>query len=190
MDSSKNLIETIVAGDKNSFKLLIEQYQKLVSHIVFRMIHKESDREDLCQEIFIKVYQNLTHFKFEAKLSTWIARIAYNTCINYLEKKKVALYEDLIPEDHTIESYTGNYISPENLAVDKNLSDLLQLEINMLPVQYRTILTLFHLDELSYTEISEIMDLPSGTVKSYLFRARKLLKQRLTEKFQQEELWQ
>ncbi|MDD3731276.1 MAG: sigma-70 family RNA polymerase sigma factor [candidate division Zixibacteria bacterium] len=65
----------------------MNQYLRLVNHVVFKMVSNDCDREDICQDVFIKAYQNLGSFKFDAKLSTWLARIAYNTCLNHLEKK-------------------------------------------------------------------------------------------------------
>lgn len=168
---------------------MIEKYQRLVSHIVFGMISNESDREDVCQDVFIKLYQNLSHFQFQSKISTWIAKIAYNTCINHLTKKKVPLFDDCSTGRQSIDDYLSNRTSPEQFAEDSDLAQRLQNEISRLPIRFRTILTLYHLDEMSYTEIAEILGLPEGTVKSYLFRARKLLKERLLSKFQLEELW-
>ncbi len=152
------------------------------------MVSNESDREDVCQDVFVKVYQNLSKFQFEAKLSTWIARIAYNTCINYLKKKKVPLFEDHLKEEISIEETITDTSAPDDFAVEEDLSARLKYEINKLPPQFRAIISLYHLDEMRYTEIAEIMDLPEGTVKSYLFRARKLLKERLMSKYRQEEL--
>lgn len=150
----------------------------------------------------MKIYQNLGKFEFKSKLSTWIAKIAYNSCINYLKKKKVPLYDDLAEAETPaagessgeraagyIDSVAGDMPAQDEMMMIQELSQFLHEEINQLPVQYRTILTLYHLDELSYKEIEEITNLPEGTVKSYLFRARKLLKERLLEKYPAEELW-
>ena len=190
MTETRQLVEKILAGDGEAFKLLIERHQRLVSHIVFRMIRNEAEREDLCQDVFIRVYRNIGGFKFKSKLSTWIARIAYNACGNYLEKKNVPLYEDLTSSEKTVESCPADGLQPDEYTVKKDISSRLKKEIDKLPVQYRTILTLYHLDEMSYLEICDIMNLPEGTVKSYLFRARKLLKERLLVKYQPEELWE
>ncbi len=189
MKDCKPLIDKIVSGDTRAFQALIKKYQRLVSHIVFRMVSSESDREDLCQGIFIKVYQNLSNVQSESKISTWIARIAYNTTINYLKKEKIPPFEDCSHDGQSIEGYQSNTTPPDEFAEDSDLAQRLHNEIKRLPVQFRTIVTLYHLDEMSYAEIGEIMGLPEGTVKSYLFRARKLLKKRLTSKFQLEELW-
>ncbi len=197
MQAEKDLIEKIVAGDSPAFRVLVESYQRLVCHVVFRMVANEADREELCQEVFVKVFQHLKNFNFQSKLSTWIARIAYNTCVNYLKKKKTPLYDDLAgteadsPGDRAvsfIESVPGELPMPDEFTMDREIRLFLHEAISELPPQYRAILTLYHLDEMSYKEIGEIINLPEGTVKSYLFRARKLLKERMLEKYSAEEL--
>jgi RNA polymerase sigma factor (sigma-70 family) len=185
---SRLLVKKTLAGNKKAFESIIQQHQRLVSHIVFRMVANQAEREDICQDVFVKVYQHLESFQFGSKLSTWIAKIAYNTCLNYLEKKKVLLFDDVSSDDRSMESLPGDTSGPDRLAEEKQTSSLLRKEIRKLPVHYRTIITLYHLDQMSYKEIAETMDLPQGTVKSHLFRARKLLKERLMSKYQPEDL--
>ncbi len=182
------LVKKTLAGNQRAFKSIIRQHQRLVSHVVFRMVHNPADREDICQDVFLKVYQNLGGFQFESKLSTWIAKIAYNTCLNYLEKKKVLLYDDLSPNERSLDTVPADAADPGELAEGKEISVLLRSEIDRMPAHYRTILTLYHLDQMSYKDIGETMQLPEGTVKSHLFRARKLLKVRLMAKYQREDL--
>jgi len=189
-DKNKALIQNILAGDKRGFQTLIEQHQRLVGHIVLRLISNATDREDVCQDVFLKIYQHLASFQFESKLSTWIARIAYNTCINYLEKKRIPLFEDLFTGEVSVNDFGDSNNLPDEYTERVDLAHRIQKEIKQLPLQFQTILTLFHLDEMSYREIGEIMSLPEGTVKSYLFRARKCLKERLLEQYQPEELCQ
>ena len=188
MADDKRLVRKILAGNTRAFESLIEEQKRLVSHIVFRMVSNSSDREEICQDVFMKVYQNLKGFQFESRLSTWIAKIAYNTCINYLEKKKIPLLGDCSSEDQTLDSFPAEGMLPDEYAEKNDVSRRLQTEIDKMPAQYRMILTLYHLDNLSYNQITEIMQIPQGTVKSYLFRARKLLKQRLMAKYQPEDL--
>jgi RNA polymerase sigma factor (sigma-70 family) len=184
----KALVQQILAGNQRAFKEFILQYQNLVSHLVFRMIPNDSDREDICQDIFLKVYQHLANFQFESKLSTWIAKITYNTCLNFLEKKRVSLFDDLTPEELTLDDLSGSSALPDSFTEKQDISRRLQMEIEKLPVHYRTILTLYHLDEMSYREICQITEMPEGTVKNYLFRARKMLKDRLKMQYKPEEL--
>lgn len=180
----KTLIESILAGEQSDFAILLDRYQRLVAHLVARMVPKASDREDLCQEIFLRIYRHLGEFQFKSKFSTWVAQIAHNACINYLQKKRVPLYQDLAEEDEEeeprrVEWVPSAEISPLERAEANDLRARLQEEIEQLPLPYRTILTLFHVEEMSYAEISQITQLPEGTVKSYLFRARRFLRNRL-----------
>lgn len=194
-DSEKELIQNILNGDPDEFRLLIEQYKKLISHILFRLISNQNDRDELGQEIFIKIYQKLPSFQFKSKLSTWIGRIAYNSCLNYLRKKRIPLYDDqIVYEDEkdkniaSINDVKSQILSPDESLNQSQVSSFLNQEIDKLPYQYREIISFFHLDNMSIKEICEIMKLPEGTVKSYLFRSRKLLKERLTAKYNLEEL--
>jgi RNA polymerase sigma factor (sigma-70 family) len=195
MDQERILVDKILNGDLQAFQQFIEKYQRLVTHMVFRMILNESDREEICQDVFLKVYQNLSKFEFQSKLSTWISKITYNTCMNYLQKKKALLYDDLkIRENESdsaifehspsnLDSVKGEVPLPDETVISQEISEMLYVELNNLPAQYRTMITLYHLDNLSYDEIGEIMGMPMGTVKNYLFRARKLLKEKLLEKY-------
>lgn len=169
------LINQILNGNMNAFTFLVNHYQKLVVHITGRLIQRQDELEDVCQEVFLKVYQNLGKYRNECKLSTWIATIAYNTSINYLRKFKKG---DMISSE---EMLTMPVISDAK-ALDFERIDLHQYirsQIELLPVQYRTVLTLFHLEEFSYQEIEQITGMPEGTVKSYLFRAKAILKEKL-----------
>jgi RNA polymerase sigma factor (sigma-70 family) len=165
------MVDRILNGDAGAFKQLVKDHERLVGQVVYRMISGESDREDLCQDIFVKVYQNLDTFRFDSKLSTWITRIAYTTCLNHLEKKKVPLFEDCSPEGSTVDDCRSESGDPEQWTGSRQASVRICEEIDQLPVVYGTILSLFHLQEMSYDEIGQILNLPEGTVKSYLFRA-------------------
>jgi RNA polymerase sigma-70 factor (ECF subfamily) len=189
VDDARDLVEQVLDGNADAFRSLIERNQRLVSHIVFKMVANEADREDLCQEVFMKVYNSIGRFEFRCKISTWIAKVAYNTCSTYLERRRMPLFEDLAPESRTIECCVDDNPLPDRHAEEADVYERLHKEIERLPSQYRTIIALYHLDEMSYAEIGEIMSLPPGTVKSYLFRARKMLKDRLMKKYNPEELW-
>lgn len=184
----KQLVESILSGNQQAYRMFIKKYVRLVNHVVFKMIANEADREDVCQDVFIKAYQNLKNFKFESKISTWIARIAYNTSINYLEKKQIPLYEDIRPESDKLDDRPGEETAPDDFTVDRNLAYKLCQEIDELPVNYGLILSLYHLQEMTYLEIAKILSMPEGTVKSYLFRARKMLRDRLVSNFCLEDL--
>jgi len=187
--SDRGLVERIVGGDKPAFRIFIDRYSRLVSHIVYRLIDNTADREDLCQEIFVRAYKNLKQFEHRSRLSTWTGRIAFNTCANYLKKLKIPLFDDVTDDEGSIEEYYFvsdiSGLRPEQI----DISDHIESALSRLSPNYRTIVTLYHLDELSYAEIGEIMQLPEGTVKSYLFRARKALKSIIEERYKKEDLY-
>lgn len=182
----KGLVKRINRGDKEAFRSLVCAYKGLVAHIVFRMVPSKADGEDLCQDVFLKVYTSLPSFRFQSKLSTWIGRITYNTCLNYLGKKKPVLVGDNNSEESFWDSVPGDYPQPDHDYAAKNIADILHHEIDGMPAKYRIVLTLYHLEEMSYREITDITGLPEGTVKSYLFRGRKYLKDQLDKKYGRE----
>ena len=159
MTDSRELIARILSGDPGAFTVLVRENERLVSQIVFRMVSGQHDREDICQDVFVKVYQNIGRFQYNSKLSTWIARIAYNTSLNYLEKKKVPLYEDHCPEGESVDSCECNDASPAQWVHSRQAAIRLCKEIDTLPVVYGTIVSLFHLQDMSYAEIGQILSL-------------------------------
>jgi len=173
--NDSELIGQILNGNMNAFTFLVNRYQKLVVHITGRLIQRQDELEDVCQEVFMKVYQNLGKYRNECKLSTWIATIAYNTSINYLRKFKKG--DEVNPDDSVALRNLTEYRSDDFERAD--LHQYLRDQIELLPVQYRTVLTLFHLEEFSYQEVEQITGMPEGTIKSYLFRAKALLKEKL-----------
>ena len=177
------LVRQLVQGNLRAYQVLVERYQRLVLHMVGRVIQQPEDVEDVCQEVFIKVYKHLPEYQFEAKLSTWIATIAYRTALNFA-KKESRQSAQLLPETDE----DSGWLTPEEVLVHQDWKTFLHAQIAKLPVHYRTVLTLYHLDELSYDEIGQAMSMPAGTVKNYLFRARKLLKEGLLQ-FKNKEHW-
>jgi RNA polymerase sigma factor (sigma-70 family) len=178
MLSERELIDRILKGDLRSFEVLTGRYENLVYHVTRRLVSKQEDLEDICQEVFIKVHQRLDSFKYQSKLATWIAQIAYNSALNYLKKQKHT-HLPIYPEE--LEHFHFTTETPEQLTDQADVSAYLNKLIAELPVQYGTVLTLYHLKEFSYHEIETITGMPEGTVKSYLFRGRKLLKEKLEQ---------
>jgi RNA polymerase sigma-70 factor (ECF subfamily) len=173
--NDSELISQILNGNKNAFTFLVHRYQKLVLHITGRLIQRQDELEDVCQEVFLKVYQNLGKYRNESKLSTWIATIAYNSSINYLRKHKK--WEVVDPDESKALRDLTDYKFENYEASD--LYRYIREQIELLPVQHRAVVTLFHLEEFSYREIEKITGIPEGTVKSYLFRAKAMLREKL-----------
>ncbi len=188
------LVRAVVGGNTEAFKKLVHQYERLVCSIVFKMIDQKEDREDICQEVFIKVYDKLPHFRFQSKLSTWIGNIAFYHTVNFLKKKKLVLLEDLYGSKTDSEEENFTEISfeardadmmPDELLLTKEKKELLGQRIESLPLIQKTILQLFHREEMSLEEISTITALAVNTVKSHLFRARKTLKIEMVKQLNQ-----
>ena len=169
------LIRQILNGNMNCFTFLVNRYRKLVVHITGRLIQRRDEIEDVSQEVFLKVYQNLSKYRNDCKLSTWIATIAYNSACNHMRKYKK--YDETIPDDSSILGSLKEFKTTEYEQID--FHRYIRDQIELLPVQYRTVITLFHLDEFSYNEIEQITGMAEGTVKSYLFRAKVILKEKL-----------
>ncbi|MEX1239797.1 MAG: sigma-70 family RNA polymerase sigma factor [Cyclobacteriaceae bacterium] len=186
MTDDRTLVSRVLAGDIQAFKLLIKQHERLVGHMVGRVVKCEEDREEICQDVFLKVHEKLSEFSFQSKLSTWIATIAYRQAINHLRKQKM-FYSD-IPDE---EAFTKKFVeesNPETVTEDRDMDDLILKLVENLPPQYKMVLTLYHVDGMHYPEIAEVTKMPEGTVKSYLFRARNLLKEKVKMYLGKEEL--
>ncbi|HEY9489969.1 MAG TPA: sigma-70 family RNA polymerase sigma factor [Chryseosolibacter sp.] len=186
MMDDRMLVARVLAGDAQSFMLLIRQHERLVAHMVGRLVKSSEDRDELCQDVFLRVHEKLSEFSFQSKLSTWIATIAWRHAINYLRKRKMSFSD--IPEE---EAFTKRFIeeaNPETITEERDLDEFVLKLVDELPPQYKIVLTLYHLEGMSYPEIGEVTKMPEGTVKNYLFRARNLLKEKVKTYLGKEEL--
>ncbi len=174
------LVEQVLNGNENAFRFLVAKHQKLVLHVVGRIVQRREDAEDVCQEVFVKVFRKLNRFRGESRLSTWIATIAYNTSISHV-RKQLRKEEDSYDERPRLISDENSGVFLQNCIEKEEIKKYLLELIEKLPMHYRTVLTLFHLEEFSYKEIEQITGMPEGTIKSYLSRARNLLKEKLEQ---------
>jgi RNA polymerase sigma-70 factor (ECF subfamily) len=181
----KRLIERALNGDENAFKALLEKYRNLVFSIMLKMVRNKQEAEDLTQEAFMKAFASLSSFNEEFAFSTWLMKIASNNCIDFLRKRKLKTYsihEPIQYKDEKIEiDIPDQDPSPERTLIQSERSRLIEETINELPERYRYVIILRHKEEKSYEEISEIMNLPLGTVKAQIFRAREILNKKLKE---------
>lgn len=173
----QTLVRNILNGNTQAFSFLIKKYEKLVFHMIQKLVNDEPSVEELAQDVFMKVYEKLPGFRFESKLSTWIATIAYRQTINHLRKSRKMQYKEL--EEASEDRFFVDHKTPASTIESLDTGQFVQAQIEKLPAHYRNILYLYHIEEMTYPEIVEITGLPLGTVKNYLFRARKLLKDQL-----------
>jgi RNA polymerase sigma factor (sigma-70 family) len=183
--TDKHLVDKVLHGDHRAFATIIRNTEGLVAQMVFKMVHREEDRQDIAQDIYLKVFHKLSGFRFQSKLSTWIGQIAYHTCLSYLEKKKWILPGNVLDE---IPDGSPSFHASENTLFLKERAGILQAEMEKLPPMYRVLIGLYHQEELSYQEIMQITGQPEGTLKSYLFRARRALKDALSLQYKKGEL--
>jgi RNA polymerase sigma-70 factor (ECF subfamily) len=193
MLTDRQLVDLVLGGDIHAFSSLVGMTEGLVAQIVHKLIPNGEDRKDVAQDIYLKVYQHLKNFKFQSKLSTWVGQIAYNTCLTRLGKKQLTIYQPPVQDMEASEDVPGADFfrapeEPDQVLLRKELKGLLQTEIGRLPPLYQTLVGLYHQEELSYLEIARITGLPEGTVKSYLFRARKQLKDTMLSIYKKEKL--
>ncbi|HBH22015.1 MAG TPA: RNA polymerase subunit sigma-24 [Cytophagales bacterium] len=176
MTTEEKLIKRILEGNQEAYTEFVKQYQRLVWHMVARILDDEEDIKDVSQDVFIQIFKKLKNFKQESKLATWIATIAWRYAINYLKKRRGNDFTDI---QELNEYDTLKYSGPDREFAQLDYDQKVHLLIDSLPVHYKTILTLYHINEFNYKEIEEITGYPEGTVKNYLFRARKLLKEKV-----------
>ena len=185
MVNEREAVSSILKGNTKAFEVLVKQHERLVFYVVRRLVVDQEDVADICQDVFIKVHKSLFRFTFQSKLSTWIARIAYLTAVNHIRKYKNERL-NAYPDD--IENYYFTNENPESTLTKKNDAAYINRLIEQLPLAYRTVLTLYHLNEFSCLEIAEITSIPEGTIKSNLFRARKLLKEKIQADLKNEKI--
>jgi len=177
----KKLIKQSISGDVSSFEQLINQYQKMAYNVAYRIMGNEEDAKDMTQEALIKVYKKLKSFRMDASFSTWLYRIVMNTCKDELRKKKMKV----VSIDQSFDTGDGEVqmdledekLGPEDKLIQKETQTMVQEALNQLPEANRIVLVLRDIEGMSYDEISEVLQLPKGTVKSRINRGRQGLKE-------------
>jgi RNA polymerase sigma factor (sigma-70 family) len=179
----KQLIEMALQGDEKAFEALLNKYRNLVFSIMVKMVRNHQEAEDLTQEAFMKAFNSLSSFNDEFAFSTWLMKIASNNCIDFLRKRKLRTYsihEPIQYKDEKIEiDIPDHEPTPEKNLLQSERAKMIQSAIDELPERYRYVILLRHKEEKSYEEISEILNLPLGTVKAQIFRAREILNKKL-----------
>jgi RNA polymerase sigma-70 factor (ECF subfamily) len=166
------LVARTIRGNPEAFATLVERYDRAVYHLAYRTLHDVEDARDATQEAFFKAFRSLRTFRPGAKFSTWIFAIAYHACCDRLNRRKRYSNEEL-PD--RADAGPG----PEQQAIALDEAQRLRSAIDALPEKYRTVITLYHLQGKQYEEIAKVLELPMGTVKTHLFRAKEHLRRLL-----------
>ena len=175
--SDFELVQMAAAGDETAFEEIVGRYKNLVYSVVLRMVADSEDANDIAQEVFIKVYRNLDKYSSEFRFSTWIIRIATNTVIDFRRKKK----QEFVSIDE-METELPDIVTPENEYIEKEQKSELMNAINSLPDMYKMPIVLYHLEGLSYQDISSILGVSMSKIKNRIFRGRKLLKEEIIKR--------
>jgi RNA polymerase sigma-70 factor, ECF subfamily len=168
------LVAATLAGHHDAFGTLVERYDRAVYNLALRTMRDSEEAKDVTQETFFKAFRSLRTYRPGAKFSTWIFAIAYHACCDRLARRK--RYTDAEMPDRA-DPAPG----PELLALRRDETLRLRAAIDALPEKYRVVITLYHLQGRQYEEIARVLELPMGTVKTHLFRAKEMLRKRLAD---------
>lgn len=170
------LVKSTLDGDQKSFARLMTLYKKRIVAIGMGFFKNAADTEDFVQEVFLKAYTKLDTFRGDSLFSTWLTRIAYNTAVNSVNRRDeyVQLSDESILQDPSD--------TPEEVQIRKVTGQAIREAIKELPEQYAICLDMYFFYDVPYAEISSITGLPVNTIKSHIFRAKKILKEKLEER--------
>jgi RNA polymerase sigma-70 factor (ECF subfamily) len=178
------LIQTAIRGREDGFEELVRRYQRPITGYVYRMLNNYDASLDVTQEVFIKVYNSLERYISEYKFSTWLYRIAHNAAIDYMRRNSVN--QQSIETENADGTYQlqieSSQPNPEQERERSEWRREIETVVKCLPQVYRELILLRHAQDLSYDEIAEITNLPLGTVKNRLFRAREMMREIFVER--------
>lgn len=170
-------IDNLIRQDEIAFRQLVEDYQSRFLTMAYKYTNNYTEAEDLCQEIFIRVYRALPTFQKNSKLSTWLYKVAVNRCLDWKRKTKSGLLQMMNISELMAKAPTDR--SAEDRVIYREKQQYIHEVVYSLKDKYKTIIILYHFNELSYKEISDILEIPVKTIETRLYRARKQIKERL-----------
>lgn len=180
-EADASLVQRTLRGETAAFNTLVVRYQRHVYNLAYRMIGNADDAGDLVQETFLRAYGALASFRQDASFLTWLYKITSNLCIDLMRSRRAknALSLDAELEDGREPAAFERETSPEEIVVRGAVGDIVHRAVMNLPERYRRVVVMRHLQAMSIEEIADTLNLPSGTVKTHLFRAREMLRDRL-----------
>jgi RNA polymerase sigma-70 factor (ECF subfamily) len=185
LGSDEVIVERALTGDAEAFGELVRRWERRIFALTYGMLGREEDARDATQETFLAAFRNLRGFRGEAKVSSWLHRIAVNQCISRQRRAKVRS-ESALDEEHENDAASfATPLSESPMRVVEGRQETLAVRraINSLPVELRQVLVMKEFEELTFREIADVLDLPLSTVKSRLYTALKQLQMRL-QKFE------
>ena len=174
--SDQELMQKVREGENQAFNFLVARYKNKLFNVVYRLLKNKEEAEDILQETFLRVYKEKESYDSNYSLSTWIYTIALNLTRNEIKRKNRFKFFDL-----EMFQNDNELVTQEN-PKEENMVPLLEKVLDKLPVKYKTVLLLREMNQLSYEEIAESLNMPLGTVKSRINRARLILKKKLKKR--------
>ncbi len=184
--TDEELVRRSRQGDEESFAAIVERYQDKIYNLAYRMLGSREEAEDIAQETFLHTYRALESFRLEERFSPWIYKIASNLCLDRLRKLRhpvVSLDEPVGPEGDIPQQVADWTNSPDKVYESTEIREDTQAAISALPPKYKVVVVLRHVQDLSYDEMASVLGIPQGTVKTRLFRAREILRRRLSPNY-------
>jgi RNA polymerase sigma-70 factor, ECF subfamily len=182
-DRDHELVDRVLAGEREAFAHLLRRHQRTVLNFMYRMVGQGGAAEDLTQEVFLKAYVSLPRFRKEAAFSTWLFRIAHNHCLNALKGRGREISGSFHTQDPSnpdrFASVPDPSLSASEQLEQRELQTVIQEKLNELTPEHRAVVVLRDIQGLSYDEIASTLDIEGGTVRSRLHRARMELKEKL-----------
>jgi RNA polymerase sigma-70 factor (ECF subfamily) len=175
--NERELVERCRSGDEGAFQELIDRYKDLVFALIARTVQDRSRAEDLAQEVFLRIHRGLPYFRGEARLSTWIYRIVANVCVQEQSRPRAPGASVSLDDERASERVIPS--AADRQFGDLELRDRLEKAIARLPANYRLLIAAHYLDGVQYDDLAEALDLPLGTVKTQLYRAKQQLRRLL-----------
>lgn len=173
------IVDSVLGGDTKAFELLVLKYQKPIYNAAYSITKNAASAEDIAQEAFVKAYEKLDTLQNKGGFYPWAKKIAVNLALNLYDKNKWTVDVSNDTGDDFFDRVVGTTDTPEEYTLKEELRQYVNIFINSLPEKLRVVLVMREVNDLSYDEISEILKIPVGTVRSRLFNARQILKERL-----------
>lgn len=183
MLQDEDVIKLVLNGQIDAYSILIDRYKNMIFDMCHKYTYDYNEAQDLSQEIFLKTYRKLDSFKRASKFSTWLYRIAVNICIDWTRGSKKHKSVVLMGDEEYMEKIPSAGPMPEDIAAEDEKREFVKKTVMGLPEKYRTVIILYNYQNLSVSEISGVLKVPLKTVETRLYRAKKLLKDKLLKPY-------
>lgn len=181
-ECERELLRRCKAGDEDAWREFIDTYKHMVYSFAYDLLRNPEDAEDVAQEVFINAYRAIGSFRGDARISTWLYRVTKNACLNFIRQRDKSTWESLDDQEGNWEELLDcddGTPTPEEIALHEELREVVRRKIDELPPIYRTAIIMCDMRQLNYEEAARILNTPVGTLKSQVFRARRMLKEKL-----------